>query len=266
LLPNYRESDALAYNFTLHDRRNDLTRYMDTSLPPGKHITDWQEPNFKTLNRAWGGYDGVHDFPLARRIRNLTDLPIDEWRANDAVYAIVPYSENPDAYFSDETVLLKSYPPDPNFRGPDMVVLRLYPMQQLHGGRLGSIRLLGYDINATQLHAGEDLVFRHYWQAEMPTGSEHHVYNHLLNDSGEIVAQADYVPLWDNRRDTTTWDDPDEIMLGREFTLSLPADIAPGTYRLVSGLYDPLTWQRLQSPGGGDRLVIAEINVVAPSS
>ena len=47
------------------------------------------------------------------------------------------------------------------------------------------------------------------------------------------------MPLWDKRRDTTSWDDPDEIMLGREFTLSLPPDLAPGQYQLVSGLYDP---------------------------
>ena len=75
-----------------------------------------------------------------------------------------------------------------------------------------------------------------------------------MDDEGEIVAQVDYVPLWDNRRDTTTWDDPDEIMLGREFTLSLPPDLAPGEYLLVSGLYDPQTWQRLVSPAGSDHL------------
>ena len=265
LLPAYRESDALAHNFTLHDRRNDLMQYMDTSLPPGTHITDWQGPNFKTLNRAWGGYDGVHDYPLARRLRNITELPIDELRENDAVYAIMPYTDDSGAYFPDETVRLKSYPPDPNFRGPDMVVLRLYPIQHRHGGQLGPIRLVGYDISATTFQAGDDLVFRHYWRAERPTDTPHHVYNHLLDAKGEIVAQADYVPLWDNRRDTTTWDDPDEIMLGREFTLSTPPDLAPGDYELVSRLYDPENWQRLGSPDGGDRLVIAEISIAAPA-
>lgn len=262
LLPNYRESDVLARNYSLHDRRNDLMRYMDTSLPPGNHITDWQAPTFKTLNRAWGGYDGVHDFPLARRLRNLTALSLDEWRANDAVYAILPYPEDPDAYFPDDTIRLKSYPPDPNFRGPSMVVLRLYPMQHTHGGRLGPIRLVGYDINSTRLQAGEELVLRHYWQAEAPTDSAQHVYNHLLDEAGEIVAQADYVPLWDNRRDSTAWDDPDEIMLGREFRLSTPPDLAPGPYQLVSGLYDPLTWQRLANSDGADALPISSIEII----
>ena len=40
LLPAYQQSDAQAHNFTLHDRRNDLMRYMDISLPPGKYISD----------------------------------------------------------------------------------------------------------------------------------------------------------------------------------------------------------------------------------
>ena len=83
----------------------------------------------------------------------------------------------------------------------------------------------------------------------------------MLDESGEIVAQADYVPLWDARRPTTTWDDPDEIMLGREFTLGLPADLPAGEYQLVSGLYDPVSGQRLLAPDGADYLVLAEISV-----
>ena len=167
-------------------------------------------------------------------------------------------------YYPDETVLLKTYPPDPNFRGPSMVVLRLYPMQYETDAQLGPIRLVGYDLNSTHIQPGHDIILRHYWQAEQPTQSIHHVYNHLLSVDGDIVAQTDYVPLWDDRRPTTTWDDPDEIMLGREFTLSVPADLSPGAYQLVSGLYDPTTWRRLQSPDGSDQIDIAEIIVRQP--
>ena len=159
LLPSYQQSDALAHHFTLHDRRNDLMRYMDTSLEPGKFITDrasdktisnsgWGKyvgyrewGNHKTFNRAWGGYTGVHDFPVAQEIYDLLDKPLEVWRANDAVYAIVPYEpmlDDPDIYFPGETVLLKMYPPDPGFRGPSMVVLRLHPMQHDLEGQLGS--------------------------------------------------------------------------------------------------------------------------------
>ncbi len=206
----------------------------------------------------------MHDFPRSAVDVLLSDKPVEEWRALGVEYAIMPHwrmLEDPDVYYPDETVLLKTYPVSGEFRGPDMVVLRLYPMQNETDQQLGPIRLVGYDINTTQLQAGEDIVLRHYWRAEKPTSTAQHVYNHLLDADSEIVAQVDYIPLWDARRDTTTWDDPEEIMLGREFILSLPVDLPPGTYRLISGLYDPVTWQRLTSPDGDDHLTISEITV-----
>ncbi len=263
LWPAYQASDALTFNYTLHDRRNDLAQYMDRSVPPGVYGTSHNI--HKVFMRDIGVYTGVHDFKWYPDHFWLPNKPIEEWRALGVEYAILPHwrmLENPNIYYPDETTLLKTYPVDPNFRGPDMVVLRLYPMQHTHGGQLGPIRLAGYDLNATQLQAGDKIVFRHYWQAETATDTAQHVFNHLLDETGEIIAQADYVPLWDNRRDTTTWDDPDEIMLGREFTLSLPPDLPPGTYQLISGWYDPVTWQRLQSPTGEDSLLISELEVL----
>ena len=190
---------------------------------------------------------------------------IEEWRALGVAYAIMPHwyvIHEPEVLYPDDTVVLKTYPKNSDFRGPSMVVLRLYPMQNETNQQLGSIRLVGYDLNGIQFEVGEDIVLRHYWRAERPTSTAHQVYNHLLNEAGEIVTQTDYVPLWDARRDTTTWDDPDEIMLGREFILSLPADLSPGSYQLVSGFYDPLTWQRLTNDEGADRVIIGEIEIV----
>ena len=267
LLPSYEESDALAHNFTLRDRRNDLMSYMDTSLPPGNYITDRDGPNHKVFNRSWGGYDGVHDFPLARTLRDLPDESLESWRENEAVYAIMPYpakAEDPHIHFPDETVLLKRYPPDAAFRGPSMVVLRLFPMQYTSDARLGPIQLVGFDLNTSELLAGEDIVFRHYWRAAKPTDSALRVYNHLINADGEIAAQADYVPLYDDRRPTTTWDDPDEILLGREFVLSLPSGLPPGPYQLISGFYDPISQERLVSADGADYIHIADISVRPP--
>ena len=173
-----------------------------------------------------------------------------------------PEAESPDIYFPDDTVLLKRYPPDSNFRDPGMVVLRLYPMQYEAAGQLGPIHLVGYDLNTTRVKPGEDLVFRHYWRADAPTDSPKRVFNHLLDSRGELVAQADFIPLFDQRRPTSAWDDPDEILLGREFRLSLPADLPPGSYSLTSGFNDVETGILL-APDGSDRLHIAAISVVA---
>ena len=267
LLPSFRESDALAHNFTLHDRRNDLMSYMDTSLPPGKYIADYSGPFRKVTNRLLGGYRGAHDYPLAQKVKGLHGSPFDRWRSHDAMYAIVPYRTvdgKPFLQFPQETFALKHYPSDPNFRDPGMTVLRLYPMQHDADGQLGSIHLVGYDLNASEVKAGADIIFRQYWRADQPTNTVHRVGNYLLNDNGEVVAQVDYVPLWDARRDTTTWDDPDEILIGREFTLSAPSDLPPATYQLSFGLYD--TTSRLLSPEGSDLMEITEITVVQPEA
>ena len=286
LLPSYRQSDALAHYFTMHDRRNDLMHYMDTSLEPGKIVTNrvetrtisdrgWSQylgliwGNHKTFNRAWGGYDGVHDFPISQTIFDLHEKPLEVWRAYDAKYAIMPHwrmLEDPDIYFPDQTVLLKTYPVSDEFSGPDMVVLRLHPMQNEHGGKLGSVKLLGYDISATTARAGDDIVLRHYWGAESAPANALHVFNHLLNDQGDIAAQVDGIPLFDSRRDTTSWDDPDEILLGRNFILRLPNDLPPGAYTLSTGLYDPQTGARLPNiEASGDFLQVTAIEVIDSS-
>ena len=267
LLPSYRESDALAHDFSLPDRRNKLTQYFDTSLEPGLYIANYD--NHKTFNRAWGGYAGVHDFPRYPQHALLNERPIDEWRALGVDYAILPHHlalQDPSATYPGETIALKTYPASQAFRGPDMVVLRLQPMQNEHGGKLGSIKLLGYDISATTARAGDDIVLRYYWQAKSSPANALHVFNHLLNDQGDIAAQVDGIPLFDSRRDTTNWDDPDEILLGRNFILRLPDDLPPGAYPLVSGLYDPQTGARLQSADDADHLLITEITVtVSPA-
>ena len=264
LLPSYRESDALAHEFSLPDRRNQLTSYFDTSLEPGLYIANYD--NHKTFNRAWGGYAGVHDFPRYPQHALLNERPIDEWRALGVEYAILPHHlalQDPSATYPGETTVLKTYPASDQYRGPDMVVLRLQPMQNEHGGKLGGVKLLGYDISATTAQAGADIILRHYWQAESAPASSLHVFNHLLNDQGEIAAQVDGIPLFDSRRDTTNWDDPDEIMLGRNFILRLPSDLPPGVYRLVSGLYDSQTGARLMSDSDADQLSVTEIKVTA---
>ena len=57
------------------------------------------------------------------------------------------------------------------------------------------------------------------------------------------------------------WDDPDEILLGRNFILAIPANLPTGEYRLVTGLYDPESGIRLTSVDGEDHLQIEEISV-----
>ncbi len=265
LRPDLNAVLADARNRTLPDRRNDLATWMDTSQQPGAYIAE--AANHKTFNREWGGYPGINAFPLYA-VADLSDRSIEEWRAANVTYAIISTSQyqalqaTPDGRAElAQTLLLKSYPPSDADRGPDMVVLRLYPIQHPADGQLGTIHLIGYDLNTTDPTAGETLDFTLYWQAEQPTGASYVVYNHLIDaETGEVVAQIDGDPLPDLRRPTMMWDDPAEILVSRPFSLSL-ADVPPGTYRLVTGFYDRDTGQRLRSPDGADSLTVATIHV-----
>jgi hypothetical protein len=100
------------------------------------------------------------------------------------------------------------------------------------------ILLRGYKL---QLSA-ESLELTLYWQAQRRMDVSYKVFVHLIDPTtGTIVAQDDAVP----RRWTypTTWWEREEVV---EDTISLPLDeVPPSQYRLVIGLYDQATGERL---------------------
>ncbi len=265
LVPDFNRAAADARNHTLPDRRNDLAHWMDVSQQPGAYISGIE--NHKTFNREWGGYPGLNSFPLSA-VASLSDRSIADWRAAGVTYAIISTSEYESLQSTSEgqaelaqTLLLKSYPPSNAYRGPDMVVLRLYPIQHPAEGQLDAIHLIGYDLNTTEPNSGDTLDFTLYWQTDQPTAAPYVVYNHLIDaETGAVVAQIDGDPLPDLRRPTTGWDDPAETLVSRPFSLSL-ADVPAGTYQLVTGFYNRDSGQRLLSPDGNDTLTITAIHV-----
>lgn len=264
-LPSIQGSIANAENHTLPDRRNDLAHWMDVSLTAGAYIAGTE--NHKTLNRDWGGYAGETAFPFVETTE-LDARPIEEWRAENVRYAIIGNYEYERLQSTAEgqaelaqTLLLKTYPPSQAYRGPDMVVLRLYPIENSAEGQLGSIRLVGYDLNTDEPETGEMLTFTLYWQADTPTEGDYAVFNHLINtETGELVAQVDSNPLVGTRRPTNTWDDPTETLVSQPFTLAL-TDVPPGTYALITGFYNRESGARLRTADGEDRLTISAIHV-----
>ena len=179
---------------TLPDRRNELATWADTTLAPGKFFAS--SANHKTLNRDWGGYAGETSFTYVGE-HNLVERSLEEWRAGGVSFAILPWYEyeallkdDPQRYLAG-TTLLKAWPPSEAHRGPSMVVLALQAMQHslpAAAGQLGSIRLLGHDLNVTDALAGAELPLQLYWQADAPADGEY--IAHLLDAAGNLVAQA----------------------------------------------------------------------------
>ena len=135
-------------------------------------------------------------------------------------------------------------------------------MAQTTDAQFGAdIRLLGYDLNTQN---NEALSLTLYWQAINTPSDRYTVFNHLINDNGEIVAQLDSPPKSDAWL-TSAWL-PGEIIVD-EREISLPDGITNGSYTIPLGLYNhngrlPVTLNTQTQPN--DQFIIP--NITLPGS
>lgn len=100
----------------------------------------------------------------------------------------------------------------------------------------GLVQLYGVD-RAGAPERGQDLRYRLTWYVPAQAGSDPWLFAHLIGPDGRRYAQADIpypVRTWPALRYTPT-----------ELPLRLPADAPAGAYRVVVGLYDQPSGQRL---------------------
>ncbi len=119
------------------------------------------------------------------------------------------------------------------------------------------LTLLGYTVTEGQ----SQVTIRMYWQAIQPPADDYTVFVHLLDAQGQIVVQRDQQPTG-GRMPTSTW--PRGYTVADEVILNVPASLAPGTYRLVTGVYQPLNMVRLPAVDAagralGDSVSLGEI-------
>ncbi|MCG3210499.1 MAG: hypothetical protein FOGNACKC_04130 [Anaerolineae bacterium] len=88
-----------------------------------------------------------------------------------------------------------------------------------------------------------------YWQTVQPPAQPYQILLHLVNTQDQPMAAFDFQPF-DGRRSVTDWPVGQTIRETRTF--DLPADLPPGEYRLVAGLYQPDTLARLPISQGGN--------------
>jgi 4-amino-4-deoxy-L-arabinose transferase-like glycosyltransferase len=109
---------------------------------------------------------------------------------------------------------------------------------------------------------GDPLALKLSWEVGAPPPADYTLFAHLIGADGERIAQVD-LPYptsgWRAGRFETT-----------DLPLTLPAGAPAGTYRLVIGLYDPASGQRLAlraaepidpALDGPDALVLTEVRV-----
>ena len=125
-----------------------------------------------------------------------------------------------------------------------------------------NIWLEGYDLPQQEFLPGESILFSLSWRAIETPKERLKIFVHLLNESGELVAQSDGEPMV-AFRPTDGWR-PDE-QIADHYRLELPDDLPAGTYRLFIGMYratgERLTMTRAGGDVLGDAFVLGEIEV-----
>jgi hypothetical protein len=97
-----------------------------------------------------------------------------------------------------------------------------------------AVVLTGYDREPRSPQPGEPLTISLYWQPLRPLAAEYHTFVHLLDASGNKVAQSDrqpggiYYP-------STLWQPGEQVR--DDHILDVPDTARPGVYRLLVGMY-----------------------------
>jgi 4-amino-4-deoxy-L-arabinose transferase-like glycosyltransferase len=115
------------------------------------------------------------------------------------------------------------------------------PTQPLNIPFAEGITLLGADLPETAV-AGTTIPITLYWQTAATPAQDYTIFMQLLDSNREWVAGADAPPV-NNFYATTLWQ-PDEI-IDDTHLLTIPADLPPGVYPLLVGLYEPQSSTRL---------------------
>jgi hypothetical protein len=104
-------------------------------------------------------------------------------------------------------------------------------------------------------HPGALLGLTLVWEVyDTPPKRRYHFFNHLLDENGTLVAQADgpgvFSRYWQAGEFFVTW-----------FDITVPPDAAHGTYQLVTGIYDWPSLERSHLTDGRDSLSLASIGL-----
>ena len=116
----------------------------------------------------------------------------------------------------------------------------------------GSVRLLGYSLDAEKVAPGNTLYLTLYWQSLAPLEQDYTVFTHLLGATNPVTNG----PVWaghDGQPDgghyaTSAWQ-PGQIILDVH-PIWVPPDTPPGVYELEAGLYLLETMERLPATDG----------------
>lgn len=244
------------------DGRLQLLAWIDANVPPGARIAGELKPVPSPAEARWT------DVP------SLPAHDLQWYREQGYAYLIASSKRwgqmEPPAIYAPllDAVVADLGPRHPDaMLGPRLLVIDTglagdaVPRPLADEVRIGGARLLGVAIGDPSadgqppmlrldapLRAGGVLGLRTFWQVEQPFEQDYLIFVHLLDAAGLRPAQRD-APPWQGRFPTSSWRVGTLVVDAND--VFLPPGLAPGAYRVMVGMYNPLTGARAPVSIGG---------------
>ena len=120
----------------------------------------------------------------------------------------------------------------------------------------------GFDLSTRTVRSGDRIHLVLHWRDLAQMATDYTVFVHVLDSSQKVVAQRDSPPD-SGSRPTSAWFSGDVIV--DRYDLDLPSKLAPGTYDLEIGMYNPANGTRLpvakDGQPAGDRVIVSQLEV-----
>jgi hypothetical protein len=251
LLPAAGASLAYVGREAAGDTRVQLLAWIDQNVPPGARIAAELKPVPGDTEQRW------------------TDVP------SLAAHDLAWYRAQGYAYLVASSKRWNQFEPPPSYvpllgshviaefgstRREDMLGSRLLviatgltsadvPLPVAGDLRFGGARLLGVALGdpsadgappmlvpVASFKPGGVLGIRSFWQVEQPLPANLSLFVHLIDVQGRVPTQRD-APPWQGRFPTGSWRPGSMVVDAND--VYLPPNLAPGTYRVVIGMFNP---------------------------
>jgi len=242
---------------------NRVRDWADVAIPnDGLVLQPFLSDLDRVWNRTWGAYAGNNQLIYwSEKQAQILEADPQDYAKRNIDYVVISEYDLTSGQYSDPAVrdwlkqlyLLKTFADGEDVVGSQTYFYKMLPPQERPNINFGDIVTLdGYDLSAPTFVPGDELRFRPYWRITQTPPANYSMFVHLYpSDALDMKAQQDG-GLVDRERQTQQWTDTNEVYLGRDTVITIPADLPAGEYRLAIGVYDYLTFQRLLLPDGRD--------------
>ena len=210
--------------------QRDVTPFAHPWPPLPSDAAPWRNEDRIGLTLPAGTPPGDYELFLALLWRDLTPI------------SVVGANPTPEAWAA--TLALNALPP-----------ILPHPQHPQHRTS-PQLDFLGADRALIPYLPGDDLPVALYWLPHGPLQPDHFLFLQLLDDKQQLRAGMEGPPIaW---LPTSAWDD---ASLRTQHRLRVPADLPPGSYTLITGLFDPASGQRVVWQGREDAIELGKVTI-----